>query len=449
MLTTTLLVVGMVLIALTLADKEVRRLPLSPALVYLVLGWATGALFEQPDRATMDDVMPRLVFVTEAVVLISLFAVGLRLKVPATLRAWRPALLMAAPGMLVAIGLAALLAHLLLGFDWAAALLLGAILAPTDPVLASEVQIRADGDRDAVRLNLTAEGGLNDGTAMPVVMLALGLLGLHDLGVYGARWWSIDLLRSVGGGALLGALTGLLIGRALAWRFARGDKVARDELLYLGVVTLTFGLARLTHTSTFVSMFAVGVTLLWPLRHESVLATGQVLSERMHSFGARIERLVEAAGVLAVGVSLYYLPPTWSTFGFGILLVLMVRPLSVFAVIWPGAMTRHQRRLLAWFGIRGIGSLYYLAYALEHGVNGVLGTQLASTVLTAIAVSILLHGVSATPVMASYQLRRLSSGRRPRRGVLQPAAAPAPVSVASTVPSPPSSPPPPTLPPAD
>lgn len=411
MLTDALVLLGLVLIALTLGDAALKPLPLTPAVVYLGAGWLAGALLLEPLPRLIENVTPSLAVSIELAVLVSLFAVGLRLRVPPTLRAWRVALLMAGPGMIVAIVLAAVAAHWLLDLPWPAALLLGAIMAPTDPVLASEVQIRSDDDRDAVRLSLTAEGGLNDGSAMPAVMLALGLMGLHQLGDSGGRWWWADLALPIGGGAILGIALGLLLGFTLKRRIVRGEKLARDELLYAGTVTLAYGLARATETSTFVAVFAAGATLLVPVLETTGASGGDELGERMLAFGARCERLVEATTVLAVGVALHNVESSWVAFAFALVMVLLVRPLSVLAVVRGHMMTSRQRRLVAWFGIRGIGTLFYLAYAIEHGVSGRLAADLTAAALIAIAVSIVLHGVSATPLMASYHRRRTAPKR--------------------------------------
>jgi len=415
-LSITLVLFGGVLLALVLAEQAVRRLPLTPAVVYLVVGWVAGAVLGAPPLGELVARAPLLAVVTELVVLGSLFAVGLRLRMPPHLRVWRVALLLAGPGVVVAIVAGALPAMWLLGLSWPAALLLAAVMAPTDPVLASEVQIRSQEDRDAVRLSLTAEGGLNDGSALPAVMLALGLMGLHSLGEGGLlgspQWWLHDLLWPIGGAALLGLLLGRLLGRALHMRGVRGDRVARDELLYVGAIALAWGLARLTQTSAFVLVFVVGATLLEPLHRLSArdasAAPGadEALWERMHSFGARIERLVEAATVLSVGVALHSVPVGWPALLYGLVLVTLVRPLSVLAVVRRGDAARSQRRLLAWFGIRGVGSLFYLAFAITHGVSGELAEQMTAAVLTGIALSILLHGISATPLMARYHRRR-------------------------------------------
>ncbi len=406
MLTAGLLLLGVVLLALTLGARPVGRLPLTPAVIYLVVGWLGGWLLGAPTLAQWQAQAPVASIAIELAVLVSLLAVGLRLRVPPTLAAWRVALLLAGPGMVVTIVLAAAAALWLLQLPWPAALLLAAIIAPTDPVLASEVQIVSAADRDAVRLSLTAEGGLNDGTALPAVMLALGLLGLHNLGPGAASWAWFDLAWPIGGGAAIGTLLGWLTGRAVRAQVDSGDPVARDELLYVGLLVLAFGTARATGTSSFVVVFAAGAALLWPFGAQALAAGGQALSQRLESFGARVERLVEAVSVLAVGLALHSVPQTWATLAFAAVVLLLVRPLSVLAVVRRSMVTLHQRRLVAWFGIRGIGTLFYLAFALAHGVQGELAGQLMAAALATVALSIVLHGVSATPMMDSYKKRR-------------------------------------------
>lgn len=397
---------GLVVLVLALADRPVQRLPLSPAVIYLGVGCLAGWLLGAPKAQVLQTHAPVLTLVLELAVLVSLFAVGLRLRVMSTFTAWRAALLLAGPGMVATILLAAVAAYALLGLAWPAALLLAAIVAPTDPVLASDVQIRSEQDRDVVRRAVTAEGGLNDGAALPAVMLALGLLGLHALGPGGSRWWWADLVWPIGGGAALGAALGGLLGWALKWRALRADTLDRDELIYAGALLLALGLARATATSSFVLVFVVGVTMLLPLRG----LPHQGLAERLQAFGARCERLVEAATVLAAGVMLNAADLGWPALAqalpFALVMAVVVRPLAVMACVRRPLLPGHQRRLVAWFGIRGIGSLFYLLFVLEHGVAGALAQQLVAATLVCVAVSIVLHGVSATPLMARYQQRK-------------------------------------------
>lgn len=422
MLTPTLLLFGSVLLALALVDRAVCRLPLTPAVLYLAVGWGAGALLDVPPAAALQPQLPALLLATELVVLLSLMAVGLRLRVPPRLSTWRPALLLAGPGMVLTVLLGMLAASWVLGLPWPVALLLAAVLAPTDPVLASEVQIRSDADRDAVRLALTAEGGLNDGSALPAVMLALGLMGLHDIGLGQAvlaggpaaladlaglwRWAWADLLWPVGGGALVGMALGTGLGRLLRLRVRQGEGLARDELVYVGTVVLAFGLARWLHCSTFVVVFAAGALLLQPLASDTAPPLQEIaLAQRLHAFGARLERLLEAATVLAVGAALHSVPITLQALAFGLLLVLVVRPLAVLLVVRRRTLAPAQRRLLAWFGIRGVGTLYYLVFALSHGITGTLADALTGAALVAIALSVVLHGVSAMPLMDAYHRR--------------------------------------------
>jgi sodium/hydrogen antiporter len=412
MLTATLLLLGAVLVAMSLAERHVTRLPLSPATVYLAVGWAAGAL---APSLSVDDALrhaPTLVVVTEFAVLISLFTVGLRLRVPPTWQAWRVAALLASVGMLATIVLAAAAAVWLLGLGVAAALLLATILAPTDPVLASEVQIRSEGDRDAVRLSLTAEGGLNDGTALPITMFALGLLGLHALGSYGGRWLALDLLWPIGGGLVIGWFFGRGLGRAVQALLKRGHAIEWDELLYLGTIALGLALARLTATSAFLLVFAAGLSLFHGGATAAAGARTGVMSERLVAFGQRCERLIEVSMVMLVGAALAWAPLTAPVAAFALLFIFVVRPASVLLVVRQSVLPAPQRRLVAWLGVRGIGSLFYLAFALAQNVPAALAATLVSACLWTIALSIVVHGISATPLMAWHQARRTRRGAR-------------------------------------
>jgi len=181
------LIVGALLTTMALSVASLRRLPVSTAMLYLAAGFGLGPAgwsLMSPDPLTHSAILER---VAEGAVLISLFAVGLRLGLPLSDKGWHLPARLAVVSMTITVALIAGIAMLGLGFSLGAAVLLGAILAPTDPVLASDVQVVEAGDRDRLRFSLTGEGGLNDGAAFPFVMLGLGLLGLHDLGTGGWR----------------------------------------------------------------------------------------------------------------------------------------------------------------------------------------------------------------------------------------------------------------------
>jgi len=412
-LVATLLLIGSVLVAMALAEPAVRRLPLSPALVYLSVGWAAAWLASPPlPEADLPRHATLLRVLSEITVLVSLFAIGLKIRMPATWSAWRVPALLATSSMLWSVALATVLAWLVLPLEWPMALLLAAILAPTDPVLASDVQIRSEDDRDALRLSLTAEGALNDGTAFPVVMLALGLLGLHGLGDHGVDWLLRDVLWSVLAGVALGVACGRAVGSAMLRRLREGSSTEWDELLYLGAIALVYALALAAQASAFLAVLAAGVTLL--RRHP---ATGpdpaaQSFGQQMQVFGARCERLAEVLMVLLIGAALTRVEWSGRVVAFAFAMLLLVRPLSVMAGVPPRVLPLAQRSLIAWFGIRGVGSVFYLALALQYGVAGEDAQILISACLVCLALSTGLHGVSATPLMNWYQNRRDTRARR-------------------------------------
>ena len=421
MLTATLLLLGVVLLGMCLLELHVTRLPLSPAIVYLAVGWVAGwmasAHVKTPPTATERADM--LVVITEIAVLISLFAVGLQLRMPWTLKGWRVAAMLASVTMVATIALATLAGWWLLpGLGFAGALLLAGILAPTDPVLASEVQIRSRIDRDAGRVALTAEGGLNDGTALPVVMLALGLLGIGELGDHGMRWLWHDLAWPIAGGALLGWAFGRALGAVIHRLLRHGHGLCWDELLYLGIITVAYGLSRLTETSSFLFVFAAALGLFRrgtasdkPLA--DVAGEHDELSDRLLAFGHRCGRLVEVVMVLLMGFAMPWVQWRGEPLAYAALLIVVIRPLSVFLTM--RSLPRTQRRMVAWFGIRGVGSLFYLALVIDSGLSPGLCEQLVNATLPAICLSVLLHGVSATPIMGLYRKRRVMQEREKRR----------------------------------
>ena len=317
--------------------------------------------------------------------------------------------------------------------------MLAAILAPTDPVLASDVQLADPNDRDSVRFSLTGEGGLNDGTAFPFVMLGLGLLGLRDLGDGYWRWLTIDLLWAVTGGLAIGALCGYAIGKLVLYlRTRHKEAVGLDEFLMLGLIGVAYGGAQLASTYGFLAVFAAGLALQRSQRQlasqESVAVTdaktekalagrkekiatdpqlaGAYMTQAVRGFNEQLERIVEVAVVVIVGAMLSLIVLPNNTIFYLLLLFFVVRPIAVALGLAGLHIPRDQRMLIGWFGIRGIGSIYYLLFAIGQGLPATLTEQMLSIVLTAVAASIVVHGISVTPLMNLYSARRGRSRRR-------------------------------------
>ena len=352
----------------------------------------------------------------------------MKLELPLKDRRWRIPVQLATVSMLLTVGAVTAVGVWLLNLPLGAAILLGAILAPTDPVLASDVQMADPSDRDRLRFGLTGEGGLNDGTAFPFVMLGLGLLGLHELGDAQWRWWTIDVLWAVAGGLALGYAMGTGVGRAIIYlRTQRREALGSDEFIALGLIALTYGLALLTLTYGFLAVFAAGMALRRiddpaavdthqqesgpsPLSAENVQATGANapahMMRQVERFNSQLENFAEVAIVLVVGVLLATVAFRVEVLWFIPLLFLVIRPLSVVTGLLGTDVKPIQRRLMAWFGIRGIGSLYYLLYAISHGIAVPLAEQLLSITLAVIVTSVIAHGIFVTPLMNRYESRK-------------------------------------------
>ena len=202
--TVSYIVVGAVFIIMALSGSVLKRLPLSTSMLYLAAGVLIGP--HALNLINFDPIAEAAIVerITEVAVIVSLFTAGLKLRVPLRDPLWRLPVVLASWSMALTVGLISLVAVVVLKLPLGAAILLGAVLAPTDPVLASDVQVTGPRDRDRLRFTLTGEAGFNDGTAFPFVMLGLGLLGLHETGEGGWRWLAIDVLWAIPGGLLVG-----------------------------------------------------------------------------------------------------------------------------------------------------------------------------------------------------------------------------------------------------
>jgi NhaP-type Na+/H+ or K+/H+ antiporter len=418
---------GGLLISLALAGSVVRRLPLTTSLLYLVAGVILGPAGLGLLRIDLLAHAPLVERLTEIAVLISLFTAGLKLRLPFRDERWWPPLRLATLTMVMTIALVAAVGVAWLDLPLGAAVLLGAVLAPTDPVLASDVQVAHAGDRDRLRFSLTGEAGLNDGTAFPFVMLGLGLLGLHELGDFGWRWLAIDLVWASLGGLAIGWLLGRLLGRLVLYlRRAHHEALGLDDFLALGLIALAYGVALLLHTYGFLAVFAAGLALRQiereangdhpptepvdsvgaPARAESATDPRRApayLAQAVLAFNQQAERIGEVAIVVAVGALLLVRGLPGEALWFVPLLLLVIRPLAVGLGLLGAPIAPLRRGLIAWFGLRGIGSLYYLSFAISHGLPEELAGRLTPLTMAVVAASVIVHGISVTPLMDWYE----------------------------------------------
>jgi NhaP-type Na+/H+ or K+/H+ antiporter len=439
---------GSLLLIMALLVAYLRRMPFTSSSIYLALGLAVGP--GGLGLVAIDFIRERIVIehLTTVAVIISLFVVGLKLRLPLSDPAWSAAFRLAGPVMVASIAGVAVFTHVFLGIGWPESLLLGSILAPTDPVLAGMVSVNHAADHDRTRYGLSGEAGFNDGAAFPFVAFSLLWLQHDEVGSWIGSWALHRLVWAVPAGLLIGYGLGKLLGHlAIRLRSKNPDSGSPGDFLALALIALSYAGAEAVGAWGFLAVFAAGLGVRRSEVHTAeshpapehvaaidrsaeddlphppaedfadnlasvdasnhpTKAAGQMVAEII-SFGDTAERLLEVMLVLLMGICLStYWDPRAVPVAFALFVV--IRPLATFLGLIGTPTRPSQRGLMGWFGIRGIGSLYYLAYALNHGLASD-PAGLVGLTLSVVALSIAIHGATS-PLLDVYQ--RTASRRR-------------------------------------
>ncbi|WP_428943354.1 cation:proton antiporter [Pantoea sp. FN060301] len=438
--------VGGLLLLMSLASGWIKRGPVTVFAVYLATGvicgpWVLDQL--RIDIAAHAELTKNL---TEIAMAASLFITGLKLRMPLKSPGWKTGLRLAFPGMLLTVGGVMLASHYLFGLSWLMSLAFGAIVAPTDPVLASLISVNDARDDDNLRVSLSSEAGMNDGTALPLLMLAMLLMTSPDgftLAALG-HWALVDLLWAIVGGVGIGFIMGRFVGQYVTHLRHTHQDVAPNDFLALALIALCYSLAQEVAASGFLAAFAAGVGLRCAevrvtyrlpadsfsdsahrppaevminphIRHEKGETTpassaGLIVGDAL-SFGDTVERLLAAIIIIVLGVTL---AQHWDPEGLlmATLLFVVIRPLSVWLVTMGTKTPPRQRLALGWLGIRGIGSINYTAWAYTHGLAGDEATRMANMAFTLVVASVVIHGISVTPLLNWRQAKL--AGKAPK-----------------------------------
>ena len=418
-----LLLVGLAILGVAWLPSLLEKYALSYPILYLGLGmlafWLPLGL-PDPDHRQYGTTITHL---TELCVIVALTGTGLKIDRKFSWRAWRMPLRLVLGLMVLTIGAVAGLGWWLAALAPASAVLLAAALAPTDPVLAGDVQVGdpGEGGEDHVRFALTTEAGLNDGLAFPFVWLAVALVGVSGPaalpGVVG-HWALLD----VGYRTAVGLGLGWLAGQGLAFLiFNLSERIAIKPKSFgfvaLAVTLLTYGTTELLRGYGFLAVFVAAVTLRSREREHE-------FHKQMHAFSDQLERIFIVVILIGVGAAIangILDGLTWGGAAVGLLLVLVLRPALGLLVLVGTAASWPERGVIAGFGIRGIGSLFYLSFALEKA-RFPQARELWAITAFVILLSVCLHGVLATPVMAWLDHKQ---GRAAAQDLPEPAAAPA------------------------
>ena len=422
---------GAVVLLTAWLPMVLKELPLSLPIVCVGLGVVIFSLPAVPGVAPHPQehlaITQRL---TEFVVLIALMGAGLKLD---RALAWVTCALtwrLLGIAMPLTIALLAVLGHALLGLGAAAAILLGAALAPTDPVLASDVQVGPPGEglEDEVRFTLTSEAGLNDGLAFPFVNLAVALALAGQTGEpWLVKWLTVDVLWKLSAGLV----AGWIVGRVLGWltfRLPNRASLSRtgDGFVALGITCLAYGLTEMIHGYGFLAVFVAALGLRSAERNSKY-------HEKLHDFTEQLERLTMMMLLVLFGGAVadggLFRAVSFEVVVYALLAVFLVRPLSGWISLLGRDQALDEKAVISFFGIRGLGSAYYLAYGLGHA-KFEQPELLWSTTGLIVLVSILLHGTTVTPVMRYLDRQRQKRGD-PVEAMCPTDVAPVPASVAS------------------
>jgi len=431
---------GGLLLLMSLASSWINRGPVTAFAVYLVAGVICGPWMLDLLQVDITAHAVLAKNITEIAMVTSLFITGLKLRLPFKSQGWSVGLRLAFPGMLLTVAGMTVATHLLTGLSWPFSLAFGAIVAPTDPVLASLISVNDARDNDNLRVSLSSEAGMNDGTALPLLMLAVMLIVGQDKSLPSiiSQWAIKDVLWAIVGGLVIGFVLGRFIGQFAMYLRHTHQDVAPNDFLALALIALSYAAAQSLDASGFLATFAAGVGLRRAeirvtnrqpadefsdsenrppaevqvnphIRHESgetnhASSVGLVVGDAL-SFGDTVERLFAAGIIIVLGITLLQ---HWDPAGLlmAALLFLLIRPASVW-IATSGMNAPHQLRLIiGWLGIRGIGSINYIAWAYTHGLAGEEMTRMSNMAFTLIVASVVVHGVSVTPLLNWRQAKK-------------------------------------------
>lgn len=408
---------GVAVFAAVGALSHQRERAFSASLIYLGLGALASLVLSLAGIGWLDPIKDSALLerLTEVAVVFALFATGLSLDRRLAWREWSTAARLLAVAMPLTIGAVTIFASQVMGLSIAAAVLLGAVLSPTDPVLAGDIGVGPPGEENEHEPNfsITSEAGLNDGLAFPFVLLGI-LLAEGDGASGWPEWLAVDGIYAIAGGVIVGALIGRLAAASI--------KGLRDRELLAGALDgyhaiattlLIYGAAEVVGVYGFIAVFVGGLAFRrYERDHEANAA--------VHNGAEQAEKLLELAAVLMLGSMLSISGlgvPGWEGWLLAVLLIVAIRPLScMIALVGSRLEQPNEKAFVSWFGVRGIGSLYYVAFAVGLGVlPGDEERIVVWTTISCVVLSIVVHGITAGPALSRLTARQRSEVRRPER----------------------------------
>jgi NhaP-type Na+/H+ or K+/H+ antiporter len=394
-----LTIIGIASLGMAWMPSLTARTQVSYAIVYVLAGMLIYSFIPKlpvPDPLLHQDLTLHL---SEIVVIVSIMGTGLKIDEPFSFKLWQIPFRLVTLTMLLCIASVAFVAWYFFNLNIASAILLGAVLAPTDPVLASDVQVGPPqkNDRHNVRFSLTAEAGMNDGMAFPFTWLAITIAliaggGQKDL----FEWVWFDLIYRIAAGVVAGYAMGKLLAYLVIYLPEKKNFVViRDGFVGIAATLLVYGVTEMLHGYGFIAVFVTAITL----RNAEM---DHKYHKKLHGFTDQVERILLAIVLILFGgalISGILKPLTLHWALFGLVFLFFIRPLSGVLSLIGVPVHAKEKLAISFFGIRGIGSFFYLAFALSHDTFFGDGRLLWAVVSFIVVVSIVIHGISASSVM--------------------------------------------------
>jgi NhaP-type Na+/H+ or K+/H+ antiporter len=386
-----LLVFSLVLFAGVLLSGVAHRTILSTAVLFLLAGvllgdGVTGVL----ELRAEDDLVIGL---AELALFSVLYTDGMRVGFNDLRGAWRLPGRALVLGMPLTFAVTAALAHWVAGLGWTESMLVGAVLSPTDPVFAAAIVGRTEVPA-RLRSLLNVESGLNDGLALPVVLVLISVLAKDDVSAGG-------LLTELGLGVALGIVVPALAVLLIKSRYVSSTPLYAS-LGGLSIGLMVLGIAEATHANLFLAAFTAGIT---------VASLAPEVEESFGEFGELLTELLKLAAILVFGA---LITPAFlgdipaSGYVFAFLALVLARPLAIFLSLARSGLPLPEQAVAAWFGPKGFASVVYGLLILEAGVPG--ADEMFHLVALVIFASILAH--SSTDVPIAHAFARADARRR-------------------------------------
>lgn len=401
-----LIIVGLAILTVAYMPRITKKTGISYSIFYVTTGYLLYLVapdFLPNPLPTRNEMLT--LHLTELIVIISLMGTGIKIDRKFTLKNWSSPLKLIGFTMIFCIAASTLFGYYILSLGIASALLLGAVLAPTDPVLASDVQVGPPNDRfkSEVKFSLTSEAGLNDGVAFPFTWLAI-TVGIYMSGkeTNFFTWFAVDMIYRIVAGVFIGFICGKGIGWLLFTIAKKYDTLkTRDGLVAVGATLVVYGITELLYGYGFIAVFVCSITL----RH---FDKEHHYHDQLHSFTDQIERLliclllIAFGGTLAMGI---LNPVTWKMVLFVLIFLFIIRPLFGWLAIYTAKINNKEKVAIGFFGIRGMGSIFYLAFAFNE-FNFSYQDELWAIVSLTILLSVFIHGLTATSVMEHLKTKQ-------------------------------------------